>query len=118
MEITKLDLIGFDDCCEENKFWKILTRNTNYSGELINLDIRLLKNYYKSLGFYDVKINSNSAEINNEKNVNLIYSIEEGNRYTINKMSINSDPVFDKKIFLPLEKDFRKHIGEYILLLK
>ena len=98
---------------EENKFWKILTRNTNYSGELINLDIRLLKNYYKSLGFYDVKINSNSAEINNEKNVNLIYSIEEGNRYTINKISINSDPVFDKRIFFPLEKDYRKHIGEY-----
>ena len=98
---------------EENKFWKILTRNTNYSNELINLDIRLLKNYYKSLGFYDVKINSNSAEINNEKNVNLIYSIEEGNCYTINKISINSDSVFDKKIFFPLEKDYRKFIGEY-----
>ena len=84
---------------EENKFWKILTRNTNYSNELINLDIRLLKNYYKSLGFYDVKINSNSAEINNEKNVNLIYSIEEGNRYTINKISINSDPVLIKEYF-------------------
>ena len=77
------------------------------------MDIRLLKNYYKSLGFYDVKINSNSAEINNEKNVNLIYSIEEGNRYTINKISINSDTVFDKKIFFPLEKEYRKYIGEY-----
>ena len=43
----------------------------------------------------------------------MIYSIEEGNRYTINKISINSDTVFDKKIFFPLEKEYRKYIGEY-----
>tara|TARA_A100001015_G_scaffold207779_1_gene232447 strand:+ start:428 stop:1609 length:1182 start_codon:yes stop_codon:yes gene_type:complete len=98
---------------EETKFWKILTKNTSFSKDLINLDIRLLKNYYKSLGFYDVKINSNSAQINNDKNINLVYSIEEGIRYTINKISINSDSVFDKKIFFPLEKDYRKYVGDY-----
>ena len=98
---------------EESKFWKILSRNTNFSKDLINLDIRLLRNYYKSLGFYDVQVNSNSVEINKEKNVNLIYSIEEGKRYTINKISIKADPVFDKKIFFPLEKDYRKLIGDY-----
>ena len=36
---------------EENKFWKILTRNTNYSNELINLDIRLLKIIINLLAF-------------------------------------------------------------------
>ena len=46
---------------EEDKFWKIITRNTNLSENLINLDLRLLTNYYKSLGFYDVKIKSNMA---------------------------------------------------------
>ena len=44
---------------EENKFWKIISKNTNFSENLINLDKRLLTNYYKSIGFYDVKINSN-----------------------------------------------------------
>ena len=98
---------------EESKFWKILSRNTNFSENLVNLDLRLLKNYYKSLGFYDVKINSNLAEINENKNINLIYSVDEGNRYSINKISINSDPVFDNELFFPLEKEFLKYIGEY-----
>ena len=98
---------------EETKFWKIISRNTNFSENLINLDIRLLRNYYRSLGFYDVKVLSNYAEINEKKNVNLIYSIEEGNRYRINKVSLNVDTVFDKNLFFPLEKEFSKLIGEY-----
>ena len=52
---------------EESKFWKVLTKNTSFSENLINLDLRLIKNFYKSQGFYDVKVISNSAEINNKK---------------------------------------------------
>ena len=48
---------------EENKFWKFITRNTRFNQNLVNLDIRLLNNYYKSIGYYDVKINSNTAEL-------------------------------------------------------
>ena len=48
---------------EEDKFWKIISKNSKFSEELINLDLRLL-NYYKSIGYYDVEINSNSATIN------------------------------------------------------
>ena len=33
------------------------------------------------------------------ENIDLIYSIDAGKRYTINKISTNVDPVFDKKIF-------------------
>ena len=85
---------------EENKFWKVISKNTNFSENLINLDTRLLKNYYKSLGFYDVKINSSAAEIDeNVGNAKIIYSIDEGNRYIINKISTKIDKVFDKKLF-------------------
>ena len=48
---------------EEDKFWKIITKNTNLTERLVQLDKRLLSNYYKSLGYYDVKITSNLAEI-------------------------------------------------------
>ncbi len=98
---------------EEDKFWKILTRNTNLSKNLISLDIRLLKNYYKSAGYYDVKVTSNYAEIDDKGNANLVYSIDEGNRYTISKISTNVDEVFDKKLFFPLEETYKKLIGEY-----
>ena len=47
---------------EENKFWKFLTRNTILNTSNIELDVRLLENYYKSLGYSDVKILSNSAK--------------------------------------------------------
>ena len=98
---------------EEDKFWKVITKNTNLSENLINLDMRLLTNYYKSLGFYDVKINSNLAQLNMQGGADLVYSISEGKRYTIKKISTNVDPVFDKNIFFPLNKVFQKYIGDY-----
>ena len=97
----------------EDKFWKVISNNSNLSENLINLDRRLLTNYYKSLGYYDVKISSNIAEINKAGNADLVYSIEEGTRYTINKISISVDEVFDKNLFFPLNKEFKKYIGEY-----
>ena len=51
---------------EEYKFWKVLSRNTNFNENNIDLDKRLLINYYKSLGFYNVKILSSSAIISSD----------------------------------------------------
>tara|TARA_B100000963_G_scaffold331801_2_gene322856 strand:+ start:2376 stop:4607 length:2232 start_codon:yes stop_codon:yes gene_type:complete len=98
---------------EEDKFWKFISRNTKYSQELVKLDMRLLKNYYKSIGYYDVQVTSQSAELNKTGDIQLIYSIEAGNRYIINKISIDTDPVFDAKLFFPLNKEFEKNIGKY-----
>ena len=98
---------------EENKFWKFISRNTVLSKNLINLDKRLLTNYYKSIGFYDVKINSNLAKIINSEEAELIYSIEEGKRYVIGKISTNVDKVFDKKIFFSLNKTYKEFVGLY-----
>ena len=98
---------------EEDKFWKIITRNTNLSENLINLDLRLLTNYYKSLGFYDVKIKSNMAQLNQSGKADLIYSIDEGKRFIISKIATNVDQVFDKKLFFPLNKSYKKYIGDY-----
>ncbi len=125
-EITRISTISFTGdkkirdkrlrsviASEEDKFWKIISRNTKFSESLINLDLRLLRNYYKSLGYYDVKINSKTAEINTEGNIDLIYSIDAGQRYSINKITTNVDPVFDKKIFFELNEIYKEYIGEY-----
>ncbi len=98
---------------EENKFWKVISRNTNLSESLINLDSRLLINYYKSLGFYDVNVTSNLAQMETSGEANLIFSIDEGNRYIINKISTNVDKVYDKKMFFPLNKLYGKYTGDY-----
>ena len=98
---------------EEKKFWKVLSRTTSLSENLINLDRRLLINYYKSNGFYDVKVTSNYAQINRVGNAELIYTVDEGIRYSINKISTNVDPIFDKKLFFSLNKSFKKYAGGY-----
>ena len=98
---------------EEYKFWKFISRNTKFNKNLVDLDLRLLKNYYKSLGYYDISVNSNSAEILKSGDVNLIYSIEAGTRYVIKKISTNLDPTFDNELFLGLNKEYKKFIGEY-----
>ena len=46
---------------EESKFWKFLSKNTNLNNENIELDKRLIKNYYKSIGYYDVQVLSSNA---------------------------------------------------------
>ncbi len=122
-KISKISFIGNNNvrtkrlksviASEENKFWKVISRNTVFSENLINLDIRLLNNYYKSLGFYDAKISSNLAKLIDAENAELIYSIDEGKRYSIGRISTNVDEVFDKKIFFPLNKTYKKFAGEY-----
>ena len=122
-KISKISFVGNESirnnrlkdiiASEEDKFWKIISKNTNFNENLVNLDTRLLKNYYKSLGFYDVKINSNLAQISKVGKAELVYSIEEGNRYTIGKISTNVDKVFDKKLFFPLNKIYKKYVGDY-----
>ena len=98
---------------EESKFWKILTRNTNLNQANIELDKRLLTNYYKSIGYYDVKVLSEIVELKEKFQAEITYNINAGNRYRISKISTNVDPVLDKKLFLPLNKVFNKTIGKY-----
>ncbi|MBL6592443.1 MAG: outer membrane protein assembly factor BamA [Flavobacteriaceae bacterium] len=98
---------------EEDKFWKIITRNARFSENLINLDKRLLSNYYKSLGYYDVEVSSTSAEVLNTGNININYTINAGTRYTIKKITTNVDSVFDKNIFFSLNKLYNKYAGGY-----
>ena len=125
-EITKISSISFTGdkklrdkrlrdiiASEEDKFWKFISRNTRFSKNLVNLDLRLLNNYYKSLGYYDVEINSNTAELDEDGNINLIYSINAGKRYTITKITTNADKVFDSNIFLPLQNSYKKYVGEF-----
>ena len=98
---------------EEDKFYKFISKNTKFSQNLVDLDLRLLNNYYKSLGYYDVNITSNSAELNKDGNIDLIYSIDAGTRYSINKIVTNLDPTFDKNLFFSLNEEYDKFIGEF-----
>ena len=98
---------------EEAKFWKFISRNVYLNEERVELDKRLLKNYYLSKGYYDVEILSSNVSLKEKEGIELTFSINAGKRYRIKKISTNIDPVFDKSIFLPLESDFKKYVGDY-----
>jgi len=98
---------------QEDKFWKIISRNTRFSENLINLDKRLLVNYYKSIGFYDVEVSSASAKIIDKSLIEITYSINAGQRYVVDKISTKVDPVFDKKIFFPLNEIYKDTTGDF-----
>jgi outer membrane protein insertion porin family len=98
---------------EETKFWKFLSKNVNLNSSNIELDKRLLSNYYKSIGYYDVQIVSSSAEVTKANLTTLTYNINAGNRYRIKKISTEVSSVFDKELFIPLNKEFNKIIGKF-----
>ena len=98
---------------EESKFWKFISRNTKFNKELISLDIRLLNNYYKSLGYRDVKVLSNLATLKKDGDIDIVYTIDAGDRYTINKIDTNIDTVIDDKLFLSLKKVYNDYAGTY-----
>lgn len=98
---------------EEDKFWKFLTKNTIYNKSNIELDKRLLVNYYKSIGYYDVQVLSSNSEISEENYINITYTINSGNRYKIKKIATNVDNIIEKKLFLPLSEDFEEVIGKF-----
>ncbi len=98
---------------EEKKFWKFLSKNTFLNNNNIDLDKRLLLNYYKSLGYYDVQILSSNAEVSKFNLTNLTYTINAGTRYRINKISTNVSNVLDTNLFSPLKNVFTKAVGKY-----
>ncbi len=98
---------------EEAKFWKVLSRNTKLNQANLQLDKRLLTNYYKSIGYYDVKVVSEIVELKENFQAEITYNINAGSRYRISKISTNVDPLLNKQLFVPLNKVYKKTIGKY-----
>ena len=63
---------------EEYKFWKFLSGKKYLNQQIINLDRRLLKNFYLNKGYYNVKINSSFAKLLGNSEFELIYNIDTG----------------------------------------
>ena len=90
-----------------------MTRNTKLNQSNIELDKRLLTNYYKSIGYYDVKVLSEIVELKENFQAEITYNVNAGTRYKINKITTKVDPVLNKELFLPLKKIYGKVVGKY-----
>ena len=103
---------------EEHKFWKFISRNVYINQELINLDKRLLLNYFKNNGYFNVKIENSFVEFDKNSNFNLIFNITPGKKYFFNDFSLNLPSNYDEKLFQKTKKKFSKLKGDTYSLLK
>ena len=94
-KIFKSRLLSSVIVTEENKFWKFLSKKKYLNERQIQLDQRLLKNFYLNEGYYNVKISQTSANIIQDNNFELTYNINAGKKFFFNNL----------KLTLPLDYD-------------
>jgi len=82
---------------EEAKFWKFISKRKYLDINRIKLDEKLLTNYFKNNGYFNISVESSSAQIINVSNFALIFNINAGEKYYFNnlKLDIPEDYSFD-----------------------
>ena len=93
---------------EETKFWKFISQNKYLNYDRIELDKRLLANYYKNNGYYKVKVSNSFVEFKNNGTFKLIYSIDAGDKFLFNKLSLDLSDEYDEKYFIKINKALKK----------
>ena len=121
-KISKISFIGdkrFKDSklrsiilSEEYKFWKFISGKKFLNEELINFDKRLMNNFYKNKGYYNVKIDSSFANYLGNNEFELIYNIDSGIKYFFNDLVLKLPINYDLKNFEKLTKIFSDLKGE------
>ena len=103
---------------EEHKFWKFISKNVYINQELINLDTRLLTNYFKDNGYFNVKVENSFVEFDKNSNFNLIFNITPGKKYSFRDFKLNLPSDYDANQFKLITKKFSKLKGKTYSLLK
>ena len=121
-KISKISFIGdknFKDSLlrsiivsEEYKFWKIISGKKYLNENIINLDKRLLTNFYKNKGFYDIIVDSTFANYIGNNKFELIYNISPGEKYFFNDLKINLPIDYSANNFDELSSFFQELKGK------
>ena len=90
---------------EEHKFWKFITNKVYLNQSLINLDKRLLENFYKNNGYYNVQVLNSFAELDKD-GFKLVYNINSGIKYFFNDLDLVLPEDYDHKDFKGVLKIF------------
>jgi outer membrane protein insertion porin family len=97
---------------EENKFWKIISKKRLLNKQRLELDKRLLLNFYKDKGYYNVKILDDTVQYNNEGDFNIIFNIDAGQKFLFGKLVINKPNDVDPLYFEKIENKINKFTGK------
>ena len=100
--ITKINFIGNshysdDDLAneimsKESRWYRIFSSSENYDAEKTNYDKELLRRFYLKRGYADFRVISAVAELSpDKKSFVLNYVLDEGKRYKVSNININSE---------------------------
>ncbi len=98
---------------EENKAWKILSSKKYLNQERIKLDTRLLENFYKGKGYYQVKVLATNVLYEEGEGFLLTYNIDSGKRFRFENVSLKISESLDKSSFIEITKDLPKLKNKY-----
>ena len=87
----------------EDGWWKFFS-SAALNEQQVEYDKQLLRDFYKSKGFYDVQIENTFASVDASKNFNLTYSINSGKRYKFGEVNIKpNNPIYKENDILEIK---------------
>jgi outer membrane protein insertion porin family len=98
---------------EENKVWKFISTKKYLNQGRIKLDTRLLENFYKGKGYYQVKVLATNILYEEGEGFLLTYNIDSGKRFRFENVSFKISEGLDKSSFVEIEKGFPKLKNKY-----
>ena len=120
--ISKISFIGdkkFKDSIlrnvivsEVSRFWKIISGKKYLNENLINYDKKLLNNFFKNRGFFNVKIGSSFANYLGNNKFEIIYNISSGEKFYFNEFNVNLPSDYEQSNFDQLNKTFDRFKGK------
>jgi len=93
---------------EEYKFWKVISGKKYLNSDIVELDTRLLRNYYLNNGFHNAKVNTSFAKLINDDAFELVFNIDAGNKFFFNDLNLNLPVDFENQNFLALDNIFKE----------
>ena len=121
-KISKISFIGdkkFKDSIlrnvivsEEYRFWKFISGKKFLNENLINYDKRLLNNFFKNRGFFNVKIGSSFANYLGKDMFEIIYNISSSEKFYFNEFNVNLPIDYEQGNFDQLNKTFNGFKGK------
>ena len=115
-KISKISFVGdkkFKDhtlrsviLSEEYRFWKFISGKKYLNEKLVNFDKKLLSNFYKNKGFYNVKIESSFANYLGKDEFEILYNVTAGEKFYFNDFNLNLPIDYELDNFNELNKIF------------
>ena len=96
----------------EYKFWKFISGRKFLNENQVFFDERLLTNFFKNNGYYNVKIKSSFAKLIDDNNFELIFNIDSGPKIYFGKLDLILPADFDENNFSSIKKLFQKIEGK------